>query len=287
VTLATHSLAIIALGSPPRIRGRGLGRTRRRPRALTGDQFRRFRRAKTAVRPPLRPISKGTFPSPRLLALDLEAVIVLALSRWRRQHRDPAQHRAKQPTRQITLREEQPVVPATPDQRAAVSSANAANAAVGGFSEDGSVDGLRRIKQQWWESAVAARLPGKVLARPHDAEHLSPAIRVNIEMVVLITLRSLGIGVPDAKPRSPTDPTDPSVPDPLDDADRPTVSSACSFKNIARLYFSAPIFIVSHHSCSRSLRIAAISRAWLTSTSGAQHRYFQELSSSSSAVACF
>ena len=31
------------------------------PRALVADQFRRFRRAKTAVRPPLRAISKGTF----------------------------------------------------------------------------------------------------------------------------------------------------------------------------------------------------------------------------------
>jgi hypothetical protein len=117
VTLATHFLAIISLAHR-REYGGGDSAELGGGRALTGDQFRRFRRAKTAVRHPLRPISKGTFPSPRLLALDLEAVTVLALSRWRRQHRDPAQQRAEQPTPQITLREEQPVVPATPDQTA-------------------------------------------------------------------------------------------------------------------------------------------------------------------------
>jgi hypothetical protein len=34
-----------------------------------------------------------------------------ALSRWRRQHRDPPQHACEEPARQMTLCQQQPVVP--------------------------------------------------------------------------------------------------------------------------------------------------------------------------------
>lgn len=81
-----------------------------KPPAPRGDQSRSFRRAKTAG-PPLRQISKAAFPSPRLLALDLESrhrprLIPLATRSVTFLRNMPA----KQPPRQMTLRQERPIV---------------------------------------------------------------------------------------------------------------------------------------------------------------------------------